>query len=216
MKYQYRGKFDPEKLPIDCIDRLSTGMVPKNSKILELGAATGFMSEYFKHKLNCTVDAVEIDPKAAKLAMAHCRRVITGSLDEAATWDRIRTNQKYDVVFASAIIEHLKNPDTILNSIKEVLKPDGILIITVPNIAHWRMRLHLLLGKWEYQDYGVLDRTHLKFFTYYTFQELINQSGFKIDEVKIDPAGGIKYFNIIAKHFPNFYGHQIAIKATKR
>ena len=99
--------------------------------------------------------------------------------------------------------------------IKSVLKPKGFLIVTVPNIAHWRMRWHLLLGHWDYQDYGLLDKTHLKFFTYFTFKNLISSAGFKIINVKIDPAGGFKYFNWLFKYFPNFYAHQICIQAQK-
>jgi 2-polyprenyl-3-methyl-5-hydroxy-6-metoxy-1,4-benzoquinol methylase len=215
MKYQYQGKFDPKKLPYDSIDRLSTILVPTKSKLLELGAATGFMSQYFTEKLKCEVYAVELDPEAAKLAEAHTKEVYVGDLDHNKIWRVIKKTSPFDVVFASAIIEHLKEPAQVLAHIHEVLKPNGVLIMTTPNIAHWRMRFNLLRGKWQYEDYGVLDRTHLKFFTYYTFQELLTKAGFHVDHVAIDPAGGIKYFNWIAKHFPNFYGHQVVIKAHR-
>ena len=207
-KYDYIGKFNPSKLKADNIDRLSTSFVPKKSKILELGCATGFMSQYFKQKLNCEVIGVDIDHNA--------KPQIVGDLDKKLTWQKIKAKQPYDIVFASAIIEHLKDPQTTLQLIKQVLKPKGILIITTSNIAHWRMRWHLLTGNWHYQEYGILDKTHLKFFNYFTFQDLITKAGFKIKTIKIDPAGGIKYFNWIAKYFPNFYAYQIVIKAEKK
>ena len=206
IKYHYSGKFDPLKLELTNIDRLSTGLVPENSKVLEFGCATGFMSQYFRKKLYCQVVGVDINPAV--------KPDICGDLASPHTWQKIKKQQKFDVVFASAIIEHLPSPETTLQLIKSVLKPHGLLIITTPNVAHWRQRLNLLLGRFEYEDYGLLDRTHLRFFTYFTFQKLIRDAGFIIKQVLLDPAGGVKYFNWLFKYFPNFYAHQICIKAV--
>ena len=207
IKYDYQKKFNPKNLKSDSVDRLSTSFVPRNSKILELGCATGFMSQYFRKVLGCQIIGVDIDSQS--------KPTIVGDLDKKSTWKQIKAKKPYDLVFASAVIEHLKEPEIILQSIKQVLKPQGDLIITTPNVAHWRTRWNLLLGKWNYTDYGILDRTHLKFFTYNTFQQLIKNAGFKIKAIKLDPAGGIKYFNFIAKYFPNFYAHQVVIYAKK-
>lgn len=205
IKYFHSGPFIPSKLRRDNIDRLSTALVPRQVKVLELGCATGFMSRYFRLKLHCQVVGVDINPSA--------KPTISGDLNLKSTWEKIKTKGKFDVVFASAIIEHLIDPEAILQLIKLVLKPKGKLIITTSNIAHWRMRLALLLGHFDYTDYGTLDRTHLKFYTYNTFQQLIIQAGFTINAIKIDPAGGIKYFSLLARYFPNFYAHQICIEA---
>ncbi len=215
-KYSYQGKFNPNKLVPDNIDRLSIQMIPNNQKILELGCATGFMSQYLKQVKNCQIYGVDLDPASIKLAKPHLKKARVGDLDQESTWKQIYQDKPYDVVFASAVIEHLKNPWDIISKIHSNLKKDGLLVITTPNIAHWRMRVHLLRGKFEYTQYGILDNTHTKFFTYFTFQDLITQAGFEITNIQIDPAGGIKYFNPIAKHFPNFYAHQIAIQARKR
>lgn len=215
MKYDYGKDFNPATLEPANVDRQSTALVPENSKLLELGCATGFMSKYFTQVKRCQVFGVEIDPEMAKKAAPSCENVLVGDLDQPATWDKIFTIAPFDVVFASAIIEHLQDPWHTLQLIKQVLKPQGVLIITTSNIAHWRMRLKLLLGKWAYQQYGTLDSTHLRFFTYFTFQQAIAQAGFLIKHIAIDPAGGIKYFNWLACHFPNFYAHQMVIKARK-
>jgi len=206
IKYYYQGKFDPLKLEPTNIDRLSTALVPRNSKVLELGCATGFMSQYFRRHLNCQVTGVDINPSV--------KPTIIGDLEDKQTQNQIKLAAPYDVVFASAIIEHLKDPEALLQLIKAVLKPQGQLIITAPNVAHWRLRLKLLRGHWDYEDYGLLDKTHLRFFTYFSFQKLIQAAGFKIIAVKIDPAGGFKYFNWLFKYFPNFYAHQICIQAV--
>jgi len=215
MKYDYGKEFDPNQLAPTNIDRLSVSLVPEKSKLLELGCATGFMSKYFTQMKQCRVFGVEIDPEMAKLAAKSCENVLIADLDEPQTWSKIQVVSPFDVAFASAIIEHLKNPWAALQSIKEVLKPHGILIITTSNIAHWRMRLNLLLGRWQYQDYGILDNTHLRFFTYNTFQQAVEQAGFAVEHIGIDSAGGIKYFNWLARHFPNLYAHQMVIRARK-
>ena len=215
MKYNYSGEFDPSKLELTNIDRLSTNLVPENSKLLELGCATGFMSKYFAQVKQCQVFGVEIDPQMAQKAALSCENVLIGDLDLPQTWEKILALAPYDVVFASAVIEHLKDPWTTLQFIKQALKPAGILIITTSNIAHWRMRLKLLMGQWNYEQYGTLDNTHLRFFTYDTFHKAIEQAGFGVEIIDIDPAGGIKYLNRLARHFPNFYAHQMVIKARK-
>ena len=207
IKYRYQGKFDPEKLKPDNIDRLSMEMVPDKSKVLELGAATGFMGEWLKKAKRCQVIGVDINSDA--------KPDIAGDLEAVTTWRKIEAKGKYGVVLASAILEHLRDPELALEHIRKILKQKGILVLTLPNIAHWRMRLNLLLGNWNYEDYGILDRTHLRFFTYFTAVKLVRRSGFRVKKVAIDPAGGLKYFNWLVKRWPNLYAYQIAIKAIK-
>lgn len=208
IKYAYSGKFAPEKLEPTNIDRLSTALVPANSKILELGCATGFMSQYFKKKLHCQVVGVDVNPLV--------KPTICGDLATKSTQAKIIKAGSFDVVFASAILEHLVQPEVLLQFIKQVLKPKGMLIATVPNVAHWRQRLNILQGRWQYEDYGLLDRTHLRFFNYFTFQKLITSAGFKIKAIRIDPAGGVKYLNWLVKRWPNLYAYQICIQAVNR
>lgn len=205
IKYRFKGKFAPEKLAYDNIDSLSVSLVPKNSKVLELGCATGHMSEYFRRR-GCEVTGVDINPAV--------KPGICGDLNLNSTWQKIKTKGIFDVVFASAILEHLPVPETTLQLIKSVLKPNGILIVTLPNIAHWHQRLKILLGHWDYEDYGLLDRTHLRFFNWFTAQKLIIAAGFKIKKITYDPAGGVKYLNWLAKHWPNLYAYQICIQAV--
>jgi len=213
-KYHLRN-FKPQSLEKNNIDRLSTSLVPEKSRLLELGCATGFMSQYFTQTKHCQVIGVDINLQAIKQARQHCYKTICGDLDDKSTWKKIKSFAPYDIVFASAVIEHLKHSETTLQLIKQILKPKGILIITTPNVAHWRNRLSLLLGHWQYQDYGTLDKDHLRFFTYYSFQALIKQAGFTLKSVTLDPAGGFKYFNWLFKHCPNLYAYQICIQAQK-
>ncbi len=208
IKYRYQGKFDPDKLSRTNIDYLSTRLVKPKTKVLELGAATGFMSEHFRKHLGCKVVGVDINPEA--------QPDIVGDLNELGTWKKIRLQAPYDIVFASSVLEHLPRPEATLQLIKAVLKPGGRLIATTGNVAWWRQRLNAVLGRFEYEDYGIMDRTHLRFFTYFTFQELIRDAGFSIKSVAIDPGGGVKYFNWLVKYRPNLYAQQICVEAVNR
>lgn len=215
IKYQYQGKFNPDKLASDNIDRLSTQMIEPKTRVLELGCATGFMSHYLSQTKSCQVIGVDLNSEAIEQAKKHCHQTFVGDLDDEKLWQKLESIEPVDYVLASSVLEHTKDPWIILDRIYQIIRPKGHIVITMPNIAHWRARLHLLTGKWQYQDYGTFDRTHLRFFTYHSMQTLISEAGFIIDQVEIDPAGGIKYLNNIAKYWPNFYAHQVAIKAQR-
>src|SRR3989344_2277448 len=103
IKYSYQGKFNPEKLAPDNIDRLSTAMIPDKSKVLELGAATGFMGDWLKTAKRCQVIGVDINSET--------KPDITGDLDDPSTWRKIEAKGKYGVVLASAVLEQVKDPE---------------------------------------------------------------------------------------------------------
>jgi 2-polyprenyl-3-methyl-5-hydroxy-6-metoxy-1,4-benzoquinol methylase len=90
-------------------------------------------------------------------------------------------DNKFDLIVLGDVLEHLKRPDIILKNLKELLASHGRIIISVPNIAQIKIRLKLLLGNFDYQDYGIMDRTHLKFFTQKTIKNLIIQAGYQIE-----------------------------------
>ena len=213
-EFKYENKdYNFKNLDKDSIDRHTLGFIEKNKKVLELGCATGFHSKILKEEKNCQVFGVEIDQRAAKKSEDFTAKTITGNLEDKKTWEKIKENAPFDVVLASNILEHLSDTEKMLSLIKEVLKKDGYLVVAVPNIAFWRSRLRLLSGIWRYEDYGIFDRTHLRFFSLFSFRETLNRSGFSIIEEKYDPAGGAKFFTRILKKFPNAYAHQIAFKA---
>jgi len=157
-----------------------------NSRVLELGCATGYVSELMK-KNGCRVIGVEIDDDAAKEAGKYCDEMIIG---DAADPDVLnRAGKDFDVVLCGDILEHLPDPESVLVHIKRLLNSNGIVLVSMPNIAYWRMRWDLLCGKFEYQDFGLLDRTHLRFYTVHSFFELAKITGYKIDKTIVNDAG---------------------------
>jgi len=217
MKYGTKiKKFDPLSLHSLNIDRQSISKILSDSRVLEIGCATGFMGKYLKNKKNCMVVGVELGIEEAKEAKKVLDDVILGDIESQETLKKISKLGKFDVVFASALIEHLKDPWKSLSEWKSFLKPDGVLIITTSNIAHWSQRINFIQGKFEYQKYGILDNTHLRFFTTQTFRELVKDSGYQIKDFYIDPVGGgyPKISLLGSKFLPNLFAYQMGIVAT--
>jgi 2-polyprenyl-3-methyl-5-hydroxy-6-metoxy-1,4-benzoquinol methylase len=174
-------------------------LIGPGKRVLELGCATGYMSRVMRDR-RCQVVAVEIDRKAAEPAAAFCERVVVGDLDQVDL-ARELGEDRFDVVLAADILEHLKDPQAVLRAVKKVLKPDGYLLASIPNVAHGSVRLALLSGRFPYSDTGLLDHTHLRFYTRETMEKLFEGAGFAIvhlernevslgdSEVPYDPAG---------------------------
>lgn len=235
-KYEFRaGRFDPASMRPYSIDRLSLAEVPAGSTVLEIGCATGFMSEYLRGEKGCRVIGVDLDPEQVKVAATRSDVAICGDLEDPETLARVRKAASalggIDVVLASAILEHLQYPDRMLEVLRGLLKPEGRIIVTLPNVAHWSLRFALLRGRWEYDDYGLLDRTHLRFFSYPAARSLIESAGFEIVRWDIDPVSGFPLLGgfltrspsvdrrlapklqALYRKFPNFYGHQLMFVA---
>lgn len=216
LKYGRQSNFKCNRLHPLNIDRQSISLVPSNTKVLEIGCATGFMGEYLKKHKHCVVVGVEQGFDEARAASLRLDKVIRGNIEEQKILKRIKKLGKFDVILAAAVVEHLKDPWASLSEWKKLLKINGFLVITTSNITHWSVRLHMMLGKFEYEEYGILDDTHLRFFTPGTFKRLIEDCGYRIEYFAIDPVGGgfPKISLVLAKLFPNLFAYQMVIKAT--
>lgn len=143
--------------------------------VLELGASVGLMTQVM-HEWGIRVTTVEYDPQARDLLSSVSERVIIGDLDSPDTLDQVGDAQ-FDLVLASDVLEHLKDPLRCLTQAARFAAPDGRVILSIPNVAHGDIRLALLMGRFEYADLGLLDRTHIRFFTRATLADLIARAG---------------------------------------
>jgi 2-polyprenyl-3-methyl-5-hydroxy-6-metoxy-1,4-benzoquinol methylase len=145
--------------------------------------------------------------------------------------DNLPSDRSYDVIIASHVLEHLRYPDECLRSLATLLKPGGYIVIAVPNILFYSQRFRFLKGSFDYTDTGVMDRTHLKFFTFNSIEAVLDVAGsglkkvLKIADSKIPflPTRRISIFdafnkkvdNMLGPAFPNLFAWQIIIKLQK-
>ncbi len=173
------------KLDLDVVNNSHTQLIrriPRGARVLELGCATGYMSEYLRDELGCTVVGVEYDADAAAQAEARCDRVIVADL-ESPDWRQALDGERFDVVTCADVIEHLRDPHALLEALPEYMEPEGRMLASIPNSAHASIRLQLLEGRLTYQDTGILDRTHLHFYTQDSVRSLFSAAGYRVDEL---------------------------------
>lgn len=183
IKY-HQDRIDFDTLHQNNIDRIQLEMVPAKSHVLEIGCATGYMTEYLARDKQCRVLGVEPVEAQAEMARQRGLTVITGLIDTPETQDQLAAHTKehglFEAIFMSQVIEHIADPAATLRALKGLLSPDGHLIISTCSIVHWKCRLQILLGRWDYEDYGIFDRTHLRFFTIKSFRRLLEESGYTV------------------------------------
>lgn len=157
-------------------------LVGAGKRVLELGPATGYMSKVFRDR-DCSVVGVEVDPGMAESAAQYCERVIVGDI-ESLDFESEFGADRFDVIVAADVLEHLKDPLTVLRNLASYLTPElGFFVVSLPNVAHGSVRLALLEGDFSYQRHGLLDKTHLRFFTRATIEKLFDDADLAIVEI---------------------------------
>jgi 2-polyprenyl-3-methyl-5-hydroxy-6-metoxy-1,4-benzoquinol methylase len=155
----------------------------KGKRLLDVGSAQGVLARRFRER-GFEVTCIEGDPKLAELGRALCDEMIVADLDNEPP----KLKGQFDVIVYGDILEHLKMPGALQMSLNKYLKPDGFVVISVPNIAHLFVRLNLLFGRFEYMERGILDRTHLRFLTRKTFRRLLEEMGLEVEQLLATPV----------------------------
>ncbi len=151
-------------------------------RVLELGCSSGYLSQYLKEELGCQVVGVEIDADALQQAAPFCQQTIMADLD-TGSWLAEIAGQQFDVVLCADVLEHLKNPAHMLQSLKPYLHAKSYILASVPNVAHVSIRLELLQGHFDYESLGLLDNTHLHFYTRNGLVALFIQAGYECSDI---------------------------------
>lgn len=189
----------------------------KNNRILDLGCGTGHTGKELK-KLGLAkeVIGVELFEDAAKEAKSNLDRIIVGNIEEI---ELPFEKNSFDYILAMDILEHLYDPWRIISTTKKFLKKDGTLIVSIPNVQNWRLLRDLVFkGEWKYVDQGLLDKTHIRFFTRKSLLRLFSGAGFTSIEIipgfRLHPKGyKATIINILTLGlFRNFLVHQYVIK----
>ncbi|BAY62450.1 type 11 methyltransferase [Calothrix brevissima NIES-22] len=167
--------------------RKMLNLIGNNQRVVDFGCATGYLAQILNQK-GCIVTGVEINSDAAQIAAQYCQEVIVADLDFVSVQE-ILPSQEFDVAVFGDVLEHLRNPWKVLSDTKDILKKDGYVVASIPNIGHGAIRLALLQGKFEYTELGILDNTHLRFFTRETVEELFTRAGYLVtnqDRTKLE------------------------------
>jgi 2-polyprenyl-3-methyl-5-hydroxy-6-metoxy-1,4-benzoquinol methylase len=152
-------------------------------RLLDVGAADALLSRKFTEN-GWRVTAIEGDPEVARAGSQHCERMITANLDREIP----ALEGQFDAIVYADVLEHLVDPLRVLSEIDRHLAPEGLVILSVPNVAHLYIRLLLLCGRFDYVDRGILDRTHLRFFTARSLRSLLANAGLVIERFTATPV----------------------------
>ena len=159
---------------------LVASLVPEGARLLDVGCGTGGLAELLRDARRARVVGVEPDPLRAARARERGIEVHEGLLSPSLA----ATLGTFDVVLYADVLEHLVDPLGELKKVAQFLAPDGVMIISVPNVAHWSVRVNLLRGRFNYAPTGIMDATHLRWFTSRTLLQLLKRAGFTPVHVK--------------------------------
>jgi methionine biosynthesis protein MetW len=158
-----------------------------SAKVLDVGCGSGALAEAIGHR-GYTVWGIEQNEGAVAAARSRgVARVIQADLTDLPAVRQALGQSQFDYLVFSDVLEHIYDPLAVLNAYSAWLKPGGRLLVSVPNIAAWTRRLALLMGRFEYADTGVMDRTHIRFFTFATAKRLVRAAGFALRKVDYTP-----------------------------
>ena len=156
-------------------------LVGENKVVLEIGSSTGYMTNFFLQN-GCRVDVVEKDQKALSKLPKSIRKALNYSIED----EKIKKilAHDYDFIVMADVLEHLVNPSKALKILHSTASFSTKLLISMPNIASWPIRKQMFFkGDFKYQESGVLDKTHLHFYTVNTLPILLKESGWKVGNI---------------------------------
>jgi 2-polyprenyl-3-methyl-5-hydroxy-6-metoxy-1,4-benzoquinol methylase len=164
-------------------------MLPKDVRtVVEIGCGAGnFSAAYRFTNPGVRYLGVELFEEAAQKAVDKMDDVIIGNIEDTEVFSELEEmleDSRIDVLVFGDVLEHLLNPWDILAKFKQLMSPNGCCVACIPNISHWTILVNLIHGEWNYEDYGLLDRTHLRFFTKKTMIELFQNTGWQVEILK--------------------------------
>ncbi len=197
-KYNYIGDLERDK---NSVYAIATSYVKNNSKVFDVGCSTGYLGKYLKKEKSCKMYGVDIDSKALDKAIkdGYYTKLLNVDLDNDKERKQILSEgfNNFDYILCLDVLEHLKNINDVLFFFLGLLKNKGSVIVSIPNVAHIDIVYNLILGNFNYSPWGILDNTHLRFFTKNSFIDWIKKieedSEYKL-EVKL--IGKTYYENI--------------------
>jgi 2-polyprenyl-3-methyl-5-hydroxy-6-metoxy-1,4-benzoquinol methylase len=193
-------------------------------RVLDCGCGAGDNARILRQRGWC-VTGVTIDPQEQAAAQQFCEEVYIADLENGLPSE---IAGPFDAVIASHVLEHLARPERLLRELHSILSPHGVLAVALPNIAHYRQRFLRLRGQFNYTETGQLDRTHLRFYTYRTARQLLEENQYEL--ISVEATGSLPLWKArmispdiasrvdkwaVSQH-PNLLGYECHILARPR
>lgn len=204
-------------------------LIPPGSRVLDVGCGTGELTAVIAGLPGC--EAVGLEPHAERAAAA---RALGLTVEAGVLSADLRAKLgAFDVVVFADVLEHLVSPADVLAEARQFLRPGGAVIASVPNVAHWTVRWYLLCGRFDYQTSGIMDATHLRWFTRASLERMFRHGGFEVE--RVEPTAGLwmasykkfpwkllgertraRLVPALTRRLPNLFACQNVIKAVAR
>jgi methionine biosynthesis protein MetW len=222
-RYGGRGSgYNPDEAHGKIID-----MIPLESRVLDVGCGTGSCTILIKEMRDAEVVGIEPQSERDQIALARGLEVHVCDFTEEA----LNSIAPFDVIVFADVLEHLSNPMAALESARRGLRNNGFIIASIPNVAHWTVRLNLLRGRFNYEPAGIMDASHLRWFTKSTIEMLFQSAGLQIETQLVSlgtwmytycrrrpwlwlgPEKTRKIVRWLAGNWPTVFGCQYIVKA---
>lgn len=178
--YEYEIDMNSDTAPARVLS-----MVKPGSKVLEIGAGPGSITRVLVNEKNCTVVALEVEETALEKLRQICGTVFASDLNAAGWSAEIEAaHGKFDYVIAADVLEHVYNPSAVLAEMRDLLSATGSVILSLPHAGHCAVLACLVDEDFEYRDWGLLDRTHIRWFGVKNVQDLYRSQGMAIEEAQ--------------------------------
>ncbi len=173
-------------------------------RVLDVGCDDGFAGRDLL-KDGFQVWGIDRNPVTLRKAARYYQQTILADIESELPLPE----GPFNVIIFADILEHLTNPAAVFAHFTELLAPGGLVVVSVPNVAHWYVRLNLLLGRFEYADRGILDRTHVRFFTLRSARRFLEDAGFTVEALQTTAAPLPLVWEITAPGRPLFFLHTL-------
>ena len=221
LRYEGHG-LDPDE-----VAGIFASLLRTTDRVLDVGCGSGEVAKILMDTRGVQVVGVEPDPARAARAASRGVQVHIGYL----TSELITAVGQFDIVLFADVLEHLANPHSLLLKAREALRPGGSVILSVPNVAHWSVRVDLLRGRFTYKSSGIMDATHLRWFTSDSLKFLVSSAGFRVTYHRmaagttlsdntlrrpfawLPPNFRSSLLRFTSRRWPNLFGCQHVIKA---
>lgn len=213
-------------MPPVCSERIYAG---RNGPLLELiapfpagaaldcGCGTGGNARVLR-QMGWRVTGITVSPRELEMASECCETVLLGDLNSGIPRE---AGGPFDLVVFSHVLEHLLHPDVALRDARRLLSPNGRIIVALPNVLYWRLRIKFLSGEFKYEPTGIMDETHVRFYTFHSGMDLLRSNGFEVVSTLADgdlpltfvgrllPALARLLYPLASRLVPGLFGAQI-------